>query len=168
MKSKMFVILIGIVVFMLSGCASIVSKSNWPVRIGSTPEGADFTITDIGTGQKIYTGKTPSTVILSSKGGYFKGRTYKVEVSKEGYRTLSTEIRSTINGWYFGNFLFGGLLGLLIVDPLTGSMWTLDPKDINLILEKATTGLPSDQRSLSVVSLEDVPDCLRNKMVRIR
>jgi len=73
-----------------------------------------------------------------------------------------------LNGWYIGNLLFGGLIGLLIVDPLTGAMWTLDPKDINLILEKKTAGLPSDRRALSVVSLEDVPDYLRDKMIRIK
>jgi hypothetical protein len=157
-----------IVSFFLISCASIVSKSEWPVRIGSTPEGADVTITDITEGKKVYTGKTPTTVTLSSKGGYFKGKTYRVEVTKEGYTKQTTEIRSTINGWYIGNLLFGGLIGLLIVDPLTGAMWTLDPKDINLILEKKTAGLSSDQRALSVVSLEDVPDHLRDKMIKIK
>lgn len=150
------------------GCASIVSKSEWPVRIGSTPEQADITITDIGEGKKVFIGKTPTTVTLSSKGGYFKGKTYRVAVSKEGYMPQTAEIRSTMNGWYIGNLLFGGLIGFLIVDPLTGAMWTLDPKDINLILEKKTAGLPSDQRALSVVSLEDVPDHLRDKMIRIK
>ena len=27
-----------------------------------------------------------------------------------------------MNGWYIGNILFGGLIGFLIVDPLTGAM----------------------------------------------
>ena len=160
--------LVVIVVFMLSSCASIVSTSDWPIRIGSTPEGADVTITDIEEGKKVHTGKTPTTVTLSSKGSYFKGKTYRVEVSKKGYTTQSTEIRSTMNKWYIGNLLFGGLIGFLIVDPLTGAMWTLDPKDVNLILEKATARLPSDQIALSIASLEDVPDHLRDKMIRIK
>jgi len=84
---KMIGSLIVIAVFMLSSCASIVSKSDWPVRIGSSPEGADVTITDIIEGKKVHTGKTPATVTLSAKGGYFKGKTYRVEVSKEGYAT---------------------------------------------------------------------------------
>lgn len=157
-----------LIVTLLSSCATIVSKSVWPVRIGSSPEGADVTITDIGEGKKVHTGKTPTTVTLSSKGGYFKGKTYRVEISKEGYTTQSTEIRSTINGWYIGNLLFRGLIGLLIVDPFIGAMWTLDPKDVNFILEKKTARLPSDQRDLSVVSLEDIPDHLRDKLIRIR
>lgn len=27
------------------------------------------------------------------------------------------------SGWYVGNVVFGGLIGLLIVDPATGAMW---------------------------------------------
>ncbi len=31
-----------------------------------------------------------------------------------------------LDGWYFGNLIFGGLLGILIIDPATGAMWRLD------------------------------------------
>jgi uncharacterized protein YceK len=74
-----------IAVFMLSSCATIVSKSDWPVKITSTPNQANVTITDIATGRTVYTGKTPTTVTLYSKGGYLRGKTYRVEVKKEGY-----------------------------------------------------------------------------------
>jgi hypothetical protein len=47
-------------------------------------------------------------------------------------------------------------------------MWTLDPKDINRILEKKKAGLSSDERVITVVSLEDVPDHLRDKMIKIK
>lgn len=35
-----------------------------------------------------------------------------------------------MNGWYIGNLLFGGIIGLLIVDPATGAMWTLIPRKL--------------------------------------
>lgn len=31
-----------------------------------------------------------------------------------------------MDGWYIGNLLFGGLIGMLIVDPATGAMYKLD------------------------------------------
>ncbi|WP_174263189.1 CsgG/HfaB family protein [Citrifermentans bemidjiense] len=31
-----------------------------------------------------------------------------------------------MNGWYWGNIVFGGVIGLLIVDPATGAMWKMD------------------------------------------
>jgi hypothetical protein len=91
-----------------------------------------------------------------------------VDVVKEGYATQSTEIKSALNGWYIGNILFGGVIGLLIVDPASGTMWTLDNRDINLILEKKMANAPTDQGSFSIVSLNDVPQILRDKLVRVK
>ena len=31
-----------------------------------------------------------------------------------------------MDGWYIGHILFGGLIGFLIIDPATGSMWKLN------------------------------------------
>jgi hypothetical protein len=52
--------------------ASIVSHSSWPVAIKSTPDQADFTITN-KKGEKIHIGTTPATVTLTSGAGYFSG-----------------------------------------------------------------------------------------------
>jgi len=109
----------------LSGCASIVSKSQYNVAVNSVPEGADFLIKD-KSGRKVHSGRTPQTVSLNSDAGFFQGQTYQVDLSKEGYANTSTTLDSSINGWYWGNILFGGLVGLLIVDPATGAMWKLN------------------------------------------
>ena len=165
MKKKTVTFLI--VSLLAGGCATIVSKSDWPIRIATSPEQAEVTVVDVGDGRKVFTGKTPTTLTLSSKGGYFTGRTYNVEVSKEGYATQSVEIRSSLNGWYFGNILFGGLIGFLIVDPLTGAMWTLEPADVTIPLGQKRADLQSDHAEFSLVLLQNVPDHLRSKMVPI-
>ena len=161
-------VLLTLVVFLVGACASIVSKSDWAVKIGSSPPGADFSIVDTSSGRKIHSGKTPATVTLSSNGGYFKGKSYRVEISMEGYGEKSAEIKSTVNGWYVGNVLFGGLIGLLVVDPATGAMWTLAPKDVNLPLDKQLASSRDDHTSLSVVSMEDVPENLKDKLVKLQ
>ena len=54
--------------------------------------------------------------------------------SKEGYEEQSQTLQSSMDGWYWGNFLFGGLIGMLAVDPATGAMYKLPPgKTANLI-----------------------------------
>lgn len=156
------------VISLVNACASIVSKSEWPVTIGSAPQGADFAVTDISSGKKVHSGKTPGTVTLSSRGGFFKGKAYQVEISMDGYGTKTAEIRSTVNGWYAGNILFGGLIGLIIVDPATGAMWTLNPKDINLPLDKKLASSQEDSATLSIVSLDDVPEGVRGSLVRLQ
>ena len=167
-KSSRIIVCVVTAIFILAGCASIVSKSNWPVAIRSTPDQADISIMDTKDGTEIFKGKTPVVVTLSSKGAYFKGKSYTVEISKEGFNTQIRPITSDVNGWYFGNILFGGLIGMLIVDPLTGAMWTLDPQTINVTLQSKTSEVPGDQRTLSIVLLKDVPDQLQDKLIRIK
>src|SRR5258706_11317663 len=58
---------------LVASCASIVGKSVYPVAITSQPDQADISITD-ETGKTIFTGKTPTTVTLNTKAGYFSGK----------------------------------------------------------------------------------------------
>lgn len=111
----------------LSGCASIVSKSQYNVAVSSLPEGAAFVIKD-KSGVKVHRGVTPQTVTLSSGAGYFQGATYTVDFTKEGHQPAVETLDSSLNGWYWGNIVFGGLIGLLAVDPATGAMWKLDER----------------------------------------
>jgi hypothetical protein len=47
-----------------------------------------------------------------------------------GYASTEVRLDSAVSGWYWGNFAFGGLLGMLVVDPLTGAMYNLTPEKI--------------------------------------
>lgn len=117
----------------VSGCASIVSDSKPEVGVYSTPTAAKYEIVN-SRGIVVAQGVTPGRVLLESGRGYFKGEDYKVTYRKDGYQDTTVPLKTTVNGWYWGNILIGGLIGLLIVDPLTGAMYTL-PDDV--------TGTPS-------------------------
>lgn len=117
----------------MSGCASIVSDSKPEVGIYSAPSEAKYSVVN-SKGMIVATGVTPGRVLLESGRGYFKGEDYKVTFQKEGYGDSTVPLKTSVNGWYWGNILFGGLIGMLIVDPLTGAMYTL-PDDV--------TGKPS-------------------------
>lgn len=107
-----------------TGCASIVSDSQYPVSLTSTPDHAEFTVRNED-GVTVAGGMTPSTVMLKSGSGYFNGETYIIQFKKDGYTSRAITLNSSMDGWYFGNLIFGGLVGLFIVDPLTGAMWKL-------------------------------------------
>src|SRR3569832_821012 len=115
-----------------SGCASIVGKRGAEtLNLSSSPERADVTIAD-ESGQVVYRGSTPTVVNLEKKRGYFSGKDYIITIAKSGYRNQTILVKTRPNGWYLaGNLLFGGLIGYLIVDPLTGAMWTFDANAIN-------------------------------------
>jgi uncharacterized protein YceK len=57
-------------ILLLTGCASIVSKSSWPITINSSPSEAKISIKD-KKGIEIYTGNTPATLKLKSGAGFF-------------------------------------------------------------------------------------------------
>jgi hypothetical protein len=113
----------------LTGCASIVSKSSWPVTIQSNPRGARCVVAKEN-GKELHSGETPMTVTLDSGDGFFQRAKYTVSCQKAGYQTASTNAESHFNGWYLGNIVFGGLIGMLIVDPATGAMYRMDDTQI--------------------------------------
>lgn len=114
------------IVFSVGGCASIVSKSEWPVTIQSNPAGAKCTITKPN-GLMMHSGEAPMTVTLPSSKGFFSAAEYKIACNKDGFLAAESTMEGRINGWYLGgNLIFGGIIGYLIVDPATGAMWRLD------------------------------------------
>jgi len=123
-------LLIGIFIFSLSACASIVSDSTYPVTINSTPSNLSYILKDSNR-LTIKSGTTPSTVILDAGDGLFTAAEYSIEVTNaKGNKTI-TNISSTLDNWYFGNLLFSGVLGMLIIDPITGAMYEL-PESVNI------------------------------------
>jgi hypothetical protein len=84
-----------------------------------------------------------------------------VTVTKPGYASQAIPVTANANGWYIaGNLVFGGLIGWFIVDPFSGGMYTLTPKQIESELgRQAARG-----GGISIVLLEDVPPALRAQM----
>ncbi|HUW06872.1 MAG TPA: PEGA domain-containing protein [Williamwhitmania sp.] len=149
----------------LSGCATIVSKSSYPISISSNPSGAKITIMDLN-GVNIYTAKTPATFTLYAGNGYFTKAGYTVTFELPGYEPVTVPVHFSLDGWYlFGNIAVGGLIGWLIVDPLTGAMWKLDTKYISQTLIKSSTGMTTP--TLKVMSYSDIPDSWKANLVRI-
>jgi len=120
-------------VLICSGCASIMCGSEKTINIKSEPPQAKFTIKDTK-GIAIVQGITPTNVTLKRGRGFFQGGDYTVEFEKQGYDSKTFLVPQGLEtGWYlFGNAVFGGLIGIVIIDPLTGAMW--DIKDVNVSL----------------------------------
>lgn len=139
------------------GCATIVSDSNYPVNISSEPPGAEIHVFD-HVGQEVYSGKTPTTISLKAGAGYFKGETYTVRFTMDGYVPRDAQVERGVDGWYIGgNLVFGGLIGWLVVDPITGAMWTLKDLHVGLDAEEAPEEAPARGASLNILTLDDLP-----------
>lgn len=151
----------------LNGCASIITGSSQTLTFTSVPESATIEIKNRN-GVKVHTGQTPATVSLKKGAGYFKPESYQVSFSKPGYQTKTVEVTGTLSGWYLGNIIFGGLIGLLIVDPATGAMYKLAPKDINTVLEAQNlVGEAKQKPTLTVMLAQDIPEQMMTRAVQI-
>ncbi|MBJ9976348.1 hypothetical protein IAE35_14420 [Pseudomonas sp. S75] len=147
----------------IQGCASIVGESRYPVAVSSAPQGATFEITDKN-GTVIHSGSTPSSVTLKSGKGYFTGQTYTLHFKKDGYPDKTIELDSSLSGWYWGNILIGGLVGMLIVDPLTGAMYKLpDSASADLGKPLADNGA----KTLQVGVIDDLTAVQRERLVPV-
>lgn len=123
------------VFFILTSCASIIHGPTQSVDITSQPAGATITID----GQEY--GQTPKTIELKRK-GRLKGeasekKMYNVKVELDGFYPYELKIKREMDGWFLGNLLFGGLLGI-IIDASNGSMYKLTPDQIIAQMNKST------------------------------
>lgn len=108
----------------LSGCSTIMNDRMTPVDVLSEPSGQRYSITDQD-GAHVTKGVTPDRVTLDAAAGIFDGQTYQVAYEDGS----TTELNSRVTGWYWVGFCISVVSGLL-VDPLTGDMFTL-PSEVS-------------------------------------
>lgn len=149
-----------------SGCASIVSKSNWPVSVQTNPSGANVIIVN-KKGVEVFNGTTPTALKLKSGSGFFGKESYVVTLNLTGYAPKKVNLECKLNGWYFGNILLGGIIGMLIVDPATGAMYKLESDYIDTNLTAVATTSFNDP-VLKILDRNDIPKDWETHLVKLK
>ena len=150
--------------FFLTSCASIVSRNVWPVAINSTPNGANILILNEN-GDEVYKGFTPTTVRLKGSNHFLKRAAYQVKFNREGFEEKIVTLNCKVNGWYWGNLLVGGIIGMLIIDPATGAMYKLEEPFLNERLKEI--GTTSTEKSLNLYDINQIPNDWKEHLVKI-
>jgi hypothetical protein len=150
----------------LTGCATIVHSGPRAVSVASTPAGAKVSIYDRDE-HLVQTNTTPFVAELPTKYRYFQGQTYRLVFEMPGHATTEVKLGSSLSGWYLGNVVFGGIIGLLVVDPLTGAMYNLTPDKIEQPLSATQAEVIRDKKGLLVVLASQTTEGERAKMVRV-
>lgn len=158
-------ILVSVSMLMLTGCATVFSVSEYPVNIDSAPSKMEIVVTD-SDGNIVFRGQTPAVVDLEAGGGYFVRETYTIELYDAGKVVGSTTIKGSIDPWYFANLFRWGLIGLFVVDPMTGAMWTLK-EDVTVYRDVATLDATSSPQ-LRIVSIDDIPEEHKENLIALR
>jgi hypothetical protein len=152
------------------GCASIVHGGDRSISINTQPPGATASVRKSGSNSLndvVTVQNTPCTVSLDPKKSYFKGQSYTLRLEMPGYRTAEVELTPKMSGWYWGNLVIGGLIGMLAVDPATGSMWNLEPNKIEQTLSGGQSSLIKNKTGFVVVLVSDLTPAEREHMVRL-
>jgi hypothetical protein len=135
---RMALVVLSAVAILTTGCASIVHSGPREIPVASSPPGATVTIFDRD-GNQVLKQSTPFTASLKPKYRYFQGQQYRVVFEMPGYQPAEVHLKSAISGWYFANIVFGGLVGMVWVDPATGAMYNLMPNKIDQKLAPQST-----------------------------
>jgi len=146
----------------LQGCATIMSGTTGSANIRTTPSEAKYTI--YRNGEAIHSGVSPQVVQLKKRGKY------SIRIEMEGYDPIETRIKKGVSGWYvLGNLVFGGLVGWIIVDPLSGAMFTFPEKNTSFVLTRKRAGLSSEAvgEGIVILSMNEIPQDLRQELVLI-
>ncbi|MBI5787312.1 MAG: hypothetical protein HZA78_00455 [Candidatus Schekmanbacteria bacterium] len=160
MKKKICCTVVAVSLF---GCATIIKGGDQSISIKSNPDGAKFSVYN-KKGDKIANGQTPQIVTLKKGAGYFSGETYKILMEIPGRDSKEILVDTTLSGWYIGgNLVFGGLIGWLIVDPLTGAMWTL-PEEVSAELSQKMSSVIQHKEGLVIMLTKDMPTSLLKEL----
>jgi hypothetical protein len=95
----------------------------------AAPSGATYTVV-ASSGSQMSSGKLPAKVTLPRK------NEYQIEIAMEGYRPATVALTKGVNGWLFGNLIFGWIVGFA-VDFISGSAYKLEPAFVSVTLEEA-------------------------------
>jgi hypothetical protein len=150
----------------LGGCASLVHSGPRAIPVASSPPGAKVSIYDRDNAL-VMTNTTPFVAQLPVKYAYFKAQNYRLEFELQGHERAVVNLDSSVSGWYFANLAFGGLLGMLIVDPLTGAMFNLKPDKIEQPLSASQAQVIREGKGLLVVLVSQATAQERADMVRL-
>lgn len=130
--------------------------------INSNPSESAITITN-SKGMEVYKGNAPASVILKASEGFFKKASYQVKFTKDGYQEKVVPLSCKVDGWYWGNLVFGGLIGFLIVDPATGAMYKLERDFLNETLTPSP--VTEHQPELKIYELSKIPSSWKEHLV---
>ena len=101
----------------LTGCCTIIHGTRQSIGIASNPSNASIWV------DRNFVGNTPMIVEMSRKDNHL------VQIELMGYQPYEAVFSKQISGWVFGNFVFGGVIGLA-VDAISGGIYKLTPDQI--------------------------------------
>lgn len=121
---------------LLASCSTIIEGSTDKVNVTTSPQVQNARC-DLKNGRGQWDVSSPGTTQVKKSKTDLQINCQDPVNGATGTKT----IESDVDAWYFGNIIFGGIIGL-IVDPSTGSMWKYQ-SDVTVVLNEPVNLLPA-------------------------
>ncbi len=153
MRTLTFILTVWLLIAFTSGCSTLFSNSLYPVMVRSNAQNVQFEVFDCFQ-NRILTGVTPQLIVLPSSYLPFIRQRYTVLVNDPDYESAQMPVTFHIDGWYFANLFIPPLapIAMLIIDPLSGRMFTIDNYCRNLNFNLRRTNFTSE-----INNIDDMP-----------
>lgn len=120
-----------LICLVLNSCATLLGGgTSQPVSISAQPTNGNYLIKS-SSGLQMGSGAVPAQVRLPRR------NEYQIEITADGYKTQSVVLTRGLNGWVWGNFVFGWIVGFLI-DFVGGAAYKLEPAIVSVSLQTAS------------------------------
>jgi len=125
MKSAVFQFVMIMALISLSGCAKIASGKTQALPVNSKPSGATVIVNGVRY-------RAPVTIRLDRR-----RPSHEIKAEMDGYAAQTILLKKGMNGWFVGNAVFGGLVGV-VVDIATGAVCKFYPTRLDFQLQKVS------------------------------
>ena len=149
MKACVSIVLLFALVY-ASGCASVVHGTTQAVPVNSSPVGADVKVNCGKAASATGSLKTPTTVLLKRN-----AEPCNITVSREGYEDGSIVFVRKMSGWFWGNIVIGGIIGM-IIDGADGAIYNRAPESASVSLALLSSSTPRPESATPSTSLTPV------------
>lgn len=127
-------------VMLTTGCATIVNDDYVQIPVTTVPSEASIEVNGSSY-------QSPAIVPVPRGQGDFV-----MKISKDGYQPVSIFLNQSLDGWVWGNVIFGGIIGL-VVDFATGDAYDISPDVVNQSLTGAEI-TKTDSKGINVVLID--------------
>lgn len=115
-----------LMILSLVSCSTIFNGSISDVDVQSSPSKCKIFVNGVEIGE------TPAILKLQ------RGETHLIELKYPGYETYQIRTSKELTGWFWGNLVCGGLIGMA-VDLITGNAYDVEPAFLNVTLNAKTS-----------------------------
>ncbi|MBI5141790.1 MAG: hypothetical protein HZA20_06305 [Nitrospirae bacterium] len=93
---------------------------------------------------------------------------FRIVITDKNLSTIDLKIEKRLNGWFADDAPLGGFNGYLVVDPRSGSTWTLIPEDVVCVIPEMSGPFDPAVKGFVVMDANDMSPDLRQHLIALK